>query len=485
MKPLRYLSLLFLVLLALPQFGRAGDSKPGPRLERIAFGSCANQHEPQPIWGPVVASKPQLFLFIGDSMYADLVPKGDRYQLTKDVTKELIQQSYDLMAKVPGYQQLKKTCPILATWDDHDYGLNDAGTEFPLKAASQKMFLDFFGEPKDSPRRNQEGVYDAKLFGPPGQRVQVILLDTRYFRSPLKKGTKGGTYVGNTDPKATMLGDAQWAWLEKQLRVPAQLRILCSSIQLVPEDHGYEKWMNLPLERDRLFKLLKDTKANGVVVLSGDRHLAELSVMDAGIGYPLYDLTSSGINQAYTKGWRKLETNRHRVATMNTGNNFGLITIDWNAADPVVGLQIRDEAGDITIQQKVPLSVLQPGTLKGKGVASLRLASGQLVSAEILKELAKGKPNALITIEMKVLATGASGGAALVFLNSEADRDSEANFTVVLDKAAQKLFEQAGVALPRKHFEGKQIRVTGTLTLFRERPQIIVSDPKQIEVLKK
>ena len=95
-----------------------------------------------------------------------------------------------------------------------------------------------------------------------------------------------------------MLGDTQWAWLEQQLIVPARLRIFVSSIQVVAQDHGFEKWMNFPLERERLYKLLKDTKAARVVALSGDRHLAELSMMDAGLGYPLYDLTSSGLTEA-------------------------------------------------------------------------------------------------------------------------------------------------------------------------------------------
>jgi alkaline phosphatase D len=481
MKRLPPLFLLVIALLAVPLPGRAQDLKSGQRLERIAFGSCANQHEPQPIWGPIVATKPELFLFIGDATYVDLVPReGGGYRLTRNVTKELIQESYDKLAKVPGFQQLKKACPILAVWDDHDYGLNDAGSEFALKKEAQQIFLDFFNEPKDSPRRQREGVYDAKTFGPPGQRVQIILIDARYFRSPLKAGPRDGTYVGDSDPKKTFLGDAQWKWLEERLREPAELRLLCSGIQVVPEDHGWEKWMNLPLERERLFQLIKDTRANGVVFLSGDRHLAELSVMNAGVGYPIYDLTSSGLNQGYTKGWRKLETNRHRVMTQNTGNNFGFIGINWDAAKPYVSLQIRDEAGDITIQEKVPLSLLQPGTLKGKGEVAARLATGEALTAEVVK----ANVNKKIAIEMKVLGTGA-GGAGLVFLNSEKDFTSDANFTVVLDKAALKLFEKAGVNLPRTHFEGKTIRVTGTLTEFRQRPQIMVSDPAQIEVLKK
>ena len=98
-------------------------------------------------------------------------------------------------------------------WDDHDYGLNDAGAEFMGKDESKRQFLTFFGEPSGSPRWQRPGVYDAKIFGPPGKRVQVILLDGRYNRSPLKKGKRGShpnypflePYLPNTDADATML----------------------------------------------------------------------------------------------------------------------------------------------------------------------------------------------------------------------------------------------------------------------------------------
>jgi alkaline phosphatase D len=100
-----------------------------------------------------------------------------------------------------------------------------------------------------------------------------------------------------------------------------------------------------------------------VVFISGDRHLAELSMMDGGVGYPLYDLTSSGLNQAF-RGWRRHEPNRHRVASMNWGDNFGMILIDWSQKDPLLRLQIRDWEGEVTIQQRVPLRYLQPGALK-------------------------------------------------------------------------------------------------------------------------
>ena len=54
---------------------------------------------------------------------------------------------------------MQKATRVLATWDDHDYGENDAGSEYPLKETSKQIFLDFFGVAKDSPRRERDGVY--------------------------------------------------------------------------------------------------------------------------------------------------------------------------------------------------------------------------------------------------------------------------------------------------------------------------------------
>lgn len=347
-------SLLWAGLLTLMVSHCQADQVQKP-IQRIAFGSCARQTKAQPIWEHIIPAKPDLFIWLGDNIYGD----------TEDM--DVLKKKYEALAAKPGYQKLQKTCQILGTWDDHDYGVNDGGAEYPRRVESQKIFLDFFKVPKDSPRRKREGVYSSQIYGPVGKRVQIILLDTRYFRGPLKKREKypkgDGPYTENNDPKVTMLGSAQWEWLEKQLKKPAEVRLIGSSIQVIPEDHNWERWMNIPHERKRLFKLIRDTKAAGVIFLSGDRHKAELSMMDTGIGYPLYDLTSSGLNFA-SKGWRKYEPNRHRVGTMNYGDNFGLIEFDWERKEPRVRLQIRDVEGDIIIQRKVPISDLQPGVIR-------------------------------------------------------------------------------------------------------------------------
>ncbi len=332
----------------------------GKPLTRIAFGSCARENKPQPIWHTIADAKPDLFLFIGDNIYGD----------TEDMA--VLKAKWDKLAAMPGYQRLRKQCPILATWDDHDYGKNDAGTEYKMKAQSQQVFLDHFGEPADSPRRKREGVYDAKVFGPQGKRVQVVLLDTRYHRSPIKRRAGGrppgrGPYLPDDNPKLTMLGDAQWKWLEAQLKQPAELRIIASSIQFVSEKHGWEMWANHPHERQRMLQLIAKTRAEGVVFISGDRHKAEISklmpdVKLSGVTYPIYDITSSSLNQP--SGGALDEPNPHRVVskTMFGQINFGTIEIDWSKDDPAVTFAIRDAEGKGRIVESIVLSAIQAPT---------------------------------------------------------------------------------------------------------------------------
>ena len=235
------------------------------------------------------------------------------------------------------------------------------------------MFLDFFEEPADSPRRKREGIYYQETIGPKGKRVQIILLDTRYFRSPLKTGGKrgepgdgiSGPYLPDDDPKKTFLGKTQWAWLESQLRKPAELRIIASSIQVVARDHHWEGWGTFPRERKRLFDLIGKTKAEGVIIVSGDRHKAEISrAGKSAAGYPIYDVTSSSLNQPsgnFTKTGVRFgnEINRHRVGLMYFQTNFGTIHVDWSKPDPIIRMQVRDEKGNVVLQQRVALSGLK------------------------------------------------------------------------------------------------------------------------------
>lgn len=363
---MRFLLIVGLLASLAPPSAVADD----PVLSRMAFGACAKQDRPQPIWDAVVETQPQLFVFLGDNIYGD----------TNDM--QVLRSKYQLLGGQPGYRKLKQTCPVIATWDDHDYGINDGGAEYPFKRESQQIFLDFFDAPPDDVRRTREGVYSAQVYGPPGKRVQVILLDARYFRSPLKTGFQPGepgdgyrgVYAPNADPSATVLGETQWRWLAEQLKVPAELRLIGSGVQVLADEHGSEMWGNFPRERERLLRLIRESAAGGVVLLSGDRHLAEIARLSAehplGVGYPLFDVTSSSLNAPsgnFTKAGVRFanEINSYRVGLTYFDTNFGTIQIDWDQPDPVVRLQVRDEKGGVVLQQRLALSKLRPSAAPG------------------------------------------------------------------------------------------------------------------------
>ncbi len=320
----------------------------GPPVNRVLFGSCIRQDRPTPILQTMMRAAPQLLLFLGDNIYAD----------TSDI--EVMRAKYKQLSSNESFKRLCSLCPVLATWDDHDYGLNDGGADFPQREAAQQAFLDFWGEPEDSAKRQQVGIYEAKIFGPPGKRLQVIMLDTRYFRSPLRTGTRrlGGPYMPDDDAKKTILGEAQWTWLEDQLRKPAEIRLIGSSIQFVAEAAGQEAWANLPLERERLLDMIRSTDADGVLVLSGDRHWAEFSIAREGAAYPLIDVTSSSLNQKHPRGTPTI--NRYRAIDQTYHEeNFGVISIDWELPDPMIAIEIRDLENKTRIHKSVRLSELQ------------------------------------------------------------------------------------------------------------------------------
>ena len=455
---------LLALALTLGATARADDPKV---ISKIAFGSCVDQDKPVPIFDAILAAKPDLMLMLGDNMYADLDRKVK-------VTPDVIREKYAQIAKVPGFAKLKAACPMLGTWDDHDYGKNDAGADWEHKDAAQKEFHDFFGTPQDSPRRTQKGVYHAEIYGPAGKRVQIILLDTRYFRSPMKKGpfdtkTRVAPYLPNTDPDATLLGTEQWKWLEAQLKKPAELRLLVSSVQVVSDEHPFEKWTTFPKEREKLYSLLGSTGASGVMILSGDRHLADISVDSTSIGYPLYDITSSGFNQA-SKNWRAPERNSKRVAGMPYGDNFGFITIEWSE-NPRVSVQIRDEDGDTACGFKVRLS-----TLKGRGaaVAGPKLPEGVLAPAEAAK-----KPGEAVKVQFTVQSVG---GRTNLYLNSNKDFRAKNNFAVVVPAKAQ-TGKLAKADLEK--LVGQTIRVSGKIELNKQgNAQLEVADEKAFEIVK-
>jgi alkaline phosphatase D len=298
-------------------------------LQTIAFGSCNRQDLPQDIWQDVLHTQPDLWIWLGDNIYGD----------TEDI--DVMLQKYNLQKSNELYQKLRATTPIIGIWDDHDYGVSDGDKSYPKKQESKALMLDFLDVPANAPVRTREGAYQRYTFGTAGQQVKIILLDTRYFRDELQKGEGDQSRRYLPNPVGDMLGEAQWQWLEAELtNSTAQIHLIGSGVQIIPEEHPYEKWANFPAARQRLFELLVKTQPAGAILLSGDRHIAEISKLNLpGLPYPLYDITSSGMTHAYTGAAG--EANRHRIGDLVNDKNFGVLSIDWNAPIPKVSVTIR------------------------------------------------------------------------------------------------------------------------------------------------
>lgn len=286
----------------------------------LAFGSCNRTDLPNLLWDDILNTKPDVWVWGGDNIYAD----------TDNMEK--LRTMYAEQKRSPGYQQLIEAADVIGTWDDHDYGLNDGGVAFKAKAESQQEFLNFMDVPVDSPLRNQEGVYTSKEYVTKDGTIKIIILDTRYFRTPLTPDTETDKrFKPNAYGDGTMLGEAQWDWLDKELKSSkASFNIIVSGVQFLSNQHGFETWGNFPHEVDRLKRLISASSARGVIILSGDRHISEFSRTQLdGMDYPLIDFTSSGLTHAYRNF--SGEPNPYRVGAVIFTESFGVLKFDFNA----------------------------------------------------------------------------------------------------------------------------------------------------------
>ncbi len=323
---------------------------------KILFGSCAHQDKEMPILNTINKEQADVFVFLGDNVYGD----------TEDMAE--LKAKYEKLGNNPNFKQLKQSTEVIATWDDHDFGENDAGGEYQMKEESKKIMLDFWGEPKDSLRYEQDdGIYTSYMYGEGEQTVHIILLDLRYNRAPINKVSKltyltkrkfknMGPYSPSEEIDASMLGENQWQWFERELRKPAAIKLIGSSLQLLPEFTGWEAWANFPADRERLFSFIRDEQINGVMLLSGDTHWGELSKYQKDLPYPLWEVTSSGL----TEEWKEVSPNKHRIGNYTHKINYGFLDLDWQQPDPTISFGLKDVNGSVINSTKFSLSTISP-----------------------------------------------------------------------------------------------------------------------------
>ncbi|GMQ23559.1 hypothetical protein Aoki45_02410 [Algoriphagus sp. oki45] len=338
MKSTRILFLSALILAGFFSCKTQKQTSSENEITRIAFGSCNRQDAPQPLWNPIISDQPDLWIWMGDNIYGD------------SPIMDTLKAKFARQNAHPDYARLKKSVPIIGVWDDHDYGRNDAGKFFAQKKESRDLMFDFLEVPANAPERKREGAYSSHVFGSGEQQVKVILLDARYFRDTLERVDQ--VYQPNLEGE--VLGEAQWKWLQKELKESqAKINLIISGIQFLPTEHAYEKWANFPKERERLLDVIAVSGAQTPVLLSGDRHIAEvMKLTDSRFPEGIYEITSSGL----THTWSEIseEPNAYRVGDLIAKLNYGLASIDWEKKE--ILFEVKGETGAVYATQKIPFN---------------------------------------------------------------------------------------------------------------------------------
>jgi len=303
---------------------------------RVAFGSCA-RHQldvEQPIFRAIDAAEPDLFFWLGDNIYADTISPW------------VFAEDYRRQRAIPSNQPLLRRVPQLATWDDHDFGLNNSDRTNPVRDAALAAFRNYWANPAyglpDCP-----GVFFQYAYG----GVDFFFVDGRYYRSP------------NADadgPQKTMLGDCQRQWLYQALAASrAPFKVLVGGSGWSSEDGPTgDTWGAFLHERNALFDFIRDRGIEGVFCLSGDTHFGEVNCIpwsERG-GYDFYDFVSSPLAQHTGTSFLNSEPELRIRAPYFRTVNFGLLDFRWEP-EPRVQFSLRDVRGDLAF---APLSLTPP-----------------------------------------------------------------------------------------------------------------------------
>ena len=364
------------------------------KITTLAVGSSADQNSPQPIWKIIEQSKPDLFLFAGDTVSLNA---------TSTTEAKLLTPLFKKLNFIPEFRSLREKIPFLSVWNNTDFGMNYSGGDNPDKELRRTEFIKYWSYLQTAIPQGQKPLYHAKILGPKKQKVQIIMLDTRWDRSAFKKNPEdhiaaapnltntpqkpvspeknqttgsAAAAVPATDAKAVtpatdvatkpaevaaeaisypqpflsdddktkhFLSEEQWTWLENELKKPTELKILVSSIQIISNDHHFEKWGNFPNERERFFRLLIKTKAKNIILLSGDRHLGAIAKLEVKKLGPIFEMTTSGLNGTFEKN--NILTDMTYLKDAYAKPNFGLVKINWEKRK--VSLEIHSETDEI------------------------------------------------------------------------------------------------------------------------------------------
>lgn len=249
-----------------------------PAVSSIAFGSCADEGQGTAlVWQRIGRLGAQAVVLLGDTPYID----------STDLAVQ--RRRYSEFAAVKAMAELLRSTPWYATWDDHDFGLNDVDGRLAGKAEARRAFVEYHANP--SYGDGTHGVYTSFRRGP----MEVFLLDTRYFAA-----TEPSPFALH---KPSLLGRTQWDWLRQALSASnAPFKVLASGMvwngALRP--NKVDSWASYPHEREALFRFIGENRITGVVLVGGDIHRSRVIRHEVAelAGYDLTEIITSPMHDS-------------------------------------------------------------------------------------------------------------------------------------------------------------------------------------------
>ena len=283
---------------------------------RLAFASCANERRfpKQTGWRRMYSEGAETIVLLGDTPYIDTTDL--------DVQRRRYREFYS----VADVRETLRRLPLIATWDDHDFGRNDTDGRLDGKRHARNAFAEYHAQPSVGDDSNH-GIYTSFRRGP----VEVFLLDTRWF---------AGTEPSFADPdRTTLLGRKQWKWLRRGLRAStATFKILASgmiwngAVRPGKTDH----WMTYPYERDALFRFIGSEEISGVMLVGGDIHRSRALLHPTRLiaGYDIVEVITSPLANTIIE----TANQPHPSLIFDAGEQecFLLLTADTRATPPTL-----------------------------------------------------------------------------------------------------------------------------------------------------
>lgn len=344
---------LFLALLLIAPLAPVQAQSASTERTRVALACCVDLDSRQQAWEAVQRFNPGLVLFLGDMI-----------DVQADEPDDML-KAYEIQKRSRGLRLVRQNAMSMAIWNNHDYTIGDQShRNHGTKAEIRQLFIEQWNEPYNSERYyRQDGLYGSMMLGEAPQRVQILLLDTRWHREPLTSVSwwqkqinywwhQRGPWLAQSE--APLLGEVQWRWLAEQLQQPAELRIIANAMPVLAGDTGFENWALFPAELVRLQEVLQKTQANGVVLAGAGPHWGDLSTASEFTDYPLWQVTPGSINQTASF----IPANPYRIGVASSDARFGTIEVFWRDQDPLVTLATRDLDGRIISSQELRLSEL-------------------------------------------------------------------------------------------------------------------------------